>query len=112
MRFLLVLLVAAALGCGGLVSPSGARAELESRGIAYNDAAFLNAARAGDLEVVRLFVEAGMSVNTASTSGVTALHGVFGVGGWLRDAYGDTKIARRTLPVPAVSIPSAAPRMV
>ena len=74
MRLLMVLLVAAALGCGGLVSPSGARAELESRGIAYNGAGFLNAARAGDLEVVRLFVDAGMSVNTASTSGVTALH--------------------------------------
>ena len=50
-----------------------ALAELRSRGIAYTDSAFVVSARAGNLEVVKLFVEAGMLVDTFS-DGATALH--------------------------------------
>ena len=52
-----------------------ARAELESRGIDYTAEAFRVAARDGDLVVVKLFVEAGMSVDTADEEGYTALIG-------------------------------------
>lgn len=75
MRLLVMVLVAAALGCGGRVSYySSARAELERRGFDYTAEHFLVAAGAGYLGAVRLFVEAGMSVNTANAGGWTALH--------------------------------------
>ena len=58
------------LGCGdGPVSlsdaprtPEDARAELERQGIAYTTTVFGGAAVVGDLEVIQLFVQAGMSV--------------------------------------------------
>ena len=53
---------------------AAARAELDRRGIEFTEWAFLDAAKSGNLEVVRLFVAAGMSVNTATERGVTALH--------------------------------------
>ena len=83
MRFLILVLVAAVLGCGERsmpvepaeepveepVSPSeAARAELDRRGISYDADAFMTAAMAGYLETVKLFVDAGMSVNTVATS--------------------------------------------
>ena len=55
-------------------TPEEARAALARRGIDYTDAAFLDAARSGNLAVVKLFVAAGMSVNTANEHGFTALH--------------------------------------
>ena len=55
--------------------PRAPREELADRGIAYTVDAFLAAAEEGALAVVRLFVAAGMSVETADTvHGVTALH--------------------------------------
>ena len=51
-----------------------ARAELADRGIAYTESAFVQAALDGDLEVVRLFVGAGASVNARDDGGRTALH--------------------------------------
>ena len=51
-----------------------ARAALAGRGISYNAAAFIAAARDGNLAVVKLFVTAGMSVKTAATNGSTVLH--------------------------------------
>ena len=62
--------------CGDYPVPlsEAARAELDRRGIAYMAAAFRDAARDGDLAVVRLFVESGMSVDTANYRGYTALH--------------------------------------
>ena len=52
-----------------------ARGALDSLGIAYTDSVFLAAAQEGDLAVVKLFVQAGMSVEVADDEhGVTALH--------------------------------------
>ena len=52
-----------------------ARAELRSRGIAYTESAFLDAAWDGNLEVVELFVQAGMPVDAATEDGgFTALY--------------------------------------
>ena len=69
MRFLILVLVGLVLGCGD------ARTELADRGIAYTKGAFLLAAEGGDLAVVKLFVESGMSVHTAANDyGLTVLH--------------------------------------
>ena len=51
-----------------------ARAELDSLGIDFTEGAFLEAAEAGNLAVVKLFVTAGMSVNIVSDWGYTVLH--------------------------------------
>lgn len=50
------------------------RVSLSDRGIAYSTLEFFNAAERGDLEVVKLFVESGMSVDVADVCGYTALH--------------------------------------
>ena len=55
------------------LTPEQARAELDRRGIFYRTWAFLDSAKAGNWEVVRLFVQAGMSVDTADRHGVTVL---------------------------------------
>ena len=78
MRFfylLSILACAALLACGDRETP--VRAELDGLGIAYTETAFIDSAGAGNLEVVKLFVEAGMSVdarNNYGVKGVTALH--------------------------------------
>ena len=52
-----------------------ARAELTRLGIAYTAAAFVDSARTGNLAVVKLFVQAGMSVeSTLIAISYTALH--------------------------------------
>ena len=51
-----------------------AHAALADRGIAYTDSAFFEEAGQGNLEVVKLFVEAGMSVNARDHNDYTALH--------------------------------------
>ena len=57
------------------LTPEEARAELESNGIAFTGAAFLSAARSGHLATVKLFVQAGMSLETVDDDlGWTALH--------------------------------------
>ena len=56
------------------LSSAEARAELDRRGISYRTWAFLDSAAAGNWEVVRLFVQAGMSVDTADRHGLTVLH--------------------------------------
>ena len=45
------------------LSPDQARTKLEERSIPYSQRAFFEAAAEGDLETVRLFIEAGMDVN-------------------------------------------------
>ena len=50
-----------------------ARAQLDSLGIAYTGAAFRLAAQSGNLEVVQLFVQAGMSLEEADDYDWTAL---------------------------------------
>lgn len=78
MRILLIGLVGLVLGCAGDdgVSPREARAELADLGIDYTAESFFQAAYEGDLTVVKLFVETGMSVNTRDgDSGATALIG-------------------------------------
>lgn len=75
MRWLLVGLVGLGLGCGDdPVSPLDARKELAGLGFDYTTEAFFGAALRGALMVVKLFVDAGMSVNTAVNDGSTALH--------------------------------------
>lgn len=81
MRWLILGLSALWLGCGADKpnaprTPAEARAELDRRGIAYTEVVFFGAARTGNLAVVRLFVQAGMSVNTHhyNWGGGTVLH--------------------------------------
>ena len=61
-------------------APGAARAALADRGIAYTDSVFIDSAWAGNLEVVKLFVAAGMAVNAAKDVGSTALHWAAGRG--------------------------------
>ena len=57
------------------LTAADARAELARRGIPYTDEAFRATAWDGDLEVVKLFVQAGMSVDAKGrNSGWTVLH--------------------------------------
>ena len=72
MRWVLVGLVGLCLGCGGK-SPLDARTELADLGIAYTVEAFFLSAIKGDLTVVKVFVDAGMSVHIEE-EGFTALH--------------------------------------
>ena len=51
-----------------------ARAELTRLGVAYTGAAFLDSAAAGNVAVVQLFVQAGMSLETKDNRDRTALH--------------------------------------
>ena len=75
MRLLILVMVAAVLGCGDdRLSPAEARLALADLGIDYKADAFLEAAKDGDLVVVKRFVQAGMSVNTAGSNGVPALY--------------------------------------
>lgn len=62
------------------LTPEQARAELTRRGVANTAAAFLDSAGAGNLAVIQLFVQAGLSVDTASyVSSFTALqHAAWG----------------------------------
>ena len=82
MRWVLVGLVGLCLGCGGK-SPLDARTELADLGIAYTVEAFFRSAIKGDLTVIKVFVDAGMSVHIADEEeGLTALH-VAAIGGHL-----------------------------
>ena len=110
MRFLVLVLLAAVVGCGGDdgVSPRDARGKLDNRGIEFTAEAFQDSAFAGNLAVVRLFVQAGMSVNATNKWDWTVLHAAAG-GGHLevveilvgagaavdaRDEYGRDGVAR------------------
>ena len=53
---------------------SAARAELTGQGVAYTADAFVDSAGAGNLSVVKLFVQAGMGVDTRISYNSTALH--------------------------------------
>ena len=53
---------------------SVAHAELDRLGISYTSAAFIDSARAGNLEVVKLFVVAGMDLDATDGDSWTALH--------------------------------------
>lgn len=74
MRFLLVGLVGLVLGCRDDLTPAEARLALADLGIKYTENKFLDAAKRGDLVVVKLFLQAGMSVDTANADGLSALH--------------------------------------
>ena len=52
---------------------SAARTALSGQGVAYTAAAFVGAARNGRLAQVKLFVQAGMSVDATDSSGIAAL---------------------------------------
>ena len=56
------------------LSPEAARAALESLGIEYTAGAFIEAAKVGNLDVVHLFVWAGMDIEATDHWGDTALH--------------------------------------
>ena len=53
-------------------SPEEARSELAERGVPYSQRSFITYAQNGDLDVVRLFVEAGMDVNVQPYSSSVA----------------------------------------
>ena len=53
-------------------SPEEARSELAERGVPYSQRSFVTYAQDGDLDVVRLFVEAGMDVNVQPYSSTVA----------------------------------------
>ena len=57
-----------------------ARAALDSLGIEYAEETFHAAAEAGNLEVVKLFVEAGIDIDATNNYGSTALHVAAGSG--------------------------------
>jgi len=82
MRFLVLVLFAAVMGCGGDddLTPVEARVALKELGIDYTESKFLDAVKRGDLVVVKLFLQAGMSVNAAPSKGVTALLGAASYG--------------------------------
>lgn len=54
-------------------TPDEARVELEARGIDYTAGSFHHAVWEGDLEVVKLFVQADMSVETTTNTSGTVL---------------------------------------
>lgn len=66
-----VLLLAALAGCGGSVSESQRR--LEQSGVSYTAEAFAEAAAAGQLETVRLFLDSGMDPDAEGSDGSTPL---------------------------------------
>ena len=75
MRFLIwVWLALFSMPAASSASTAAARAALDSLGIEYREGAFFEAAKGGDSAVVKLFVESGMSVETADSKGYTALH--------------------------------------
>ena len=55
-------------------SPEDARSELAERGIPYSQSSFVTYAQDGDLDVVRLFVEAGLDVNVQPYSSSSIYH--------------------------------------
>ena len=55
-----------------------ARRELERKGIAYSESAFLESAKYGDVNTVQLFLAAGMSPNTRDEEGYTVLMNAIG----------------------------------
>ena len=56
------------------LTPEQARVELTRQGIAYTATAFADSARSGNLVVVKLFVQSGMSVNVTNNNDYTPLH--------------------------------------
>ena len=53
-----------------IVSEATARSELQKRGIEFTEGAFCLSAQSGDLEIVQLFVSAGMDINTSDECGM------------------------------------------
>jgi ankyrin repeat protein len=64
-------LVALLVGCGS--SPESARKNLAKLGKDFTPATFTECVGNGDKEAVRLFLAAGMDVNTPGDGGITAL---------------------------------------
>jgi ankyrin repeat protein len=65
------------------------KAEIEKKGIAYSDQAFLHAVRMGNREEVEMFIRAGINVNTKDKDGSTSL--------MIASERGDNEIARLLL---------------
>ncbi len=82
MRFLVLLLGLAlfSLPAASSASTAAARAELDRRGIDYTEWAFVDSAAAGNLAVVKLFVQSGMSVESKGSGSATPLYGAAGSG--------------------------------
>ena len=59
-------------------SRAAARSELEQKGIPYTEAAFLESAKHGEVNVVRLFLAAGMNPDAKSENGDTVLMNAIG----------------------------------
>jgi len=65
--FSLSILTAAAAG------PEDARQKLDQMKVAYNENTFVERARDGDIQVIKMFLQAGMDPNVAADNGNTAL---------------------------------------
>ena len=59
--FAAVFAVVVVAGCASVPSKREALAELKAKGVAFDEASFVKAAKEGDIATVKLFVEAGMS---------------------------------------------------
>ena len=59
-------------------SREAARRELERKGVAYSESAFLESAKHSDVETVKLFLAAGMSPDTRDEKGDTVLINAIG----------------------------------
>jgi ankyrin repeat protein len=68
---LLLILSIAVAGCGK--ARDKARLDLAQMNISYTDSAFIDNAKEGNSEVVKLFLEAGMDIEVKTTGGQTAL---------------------------------------
>ena len=78
---LLVLLLAAVAIAGWHWQTGGPERQLERRGVAFSEAAFFQAVKAGNREVVSLFLDAGYTADYAATgTGETALLTAVGSG--------------------------------
>jgi ankyrin repeat protein len=75
-RFLCVVVMASVflfLAFGSDVQGDSARKELEKRGIEYSESSFVECAKKGDIDAVKLFLDEGMNINAANKRGQTAL---------------------------------------
>ena len=73
--FLAIFLVSVFLFAAfGLETEGGtARTELEKKGYNYNESSFVECAKKGDIEAVKLFLAEGIDINTNDEKGRTAL---------------------------------------
>src|SRR4030043_337340 len=60
--------------------------EIEQKGITYSRESFLNEAKTGNEEIIKLFIKAGIDINAKDKNGITALG--------FASAHGNVELAR------------------